>query len=105
MARPDAALIAAEMTHAAGLLGFACRLGSARLESRYEGVVAGRAGAGWSPAGRIADILPAERKSLAGELAGLIAEYRRLWQARSRPGGLVDSAGRLAWVQDLLRGP
>jgi hypothetical protein len=68
-------------------------------------VVAGRAGAGWSPAGRIADILPAERKSLAGELAGLIAEYRRLWQARSRPGGLVDSAGRLAWVQDLLRGP
>ena len=37
MARPDAALVAAELAHAAALLGFACRLGKARLEAKYEG--------------------------------------------------------------------
>ena len=34
---------------------------------------------------------------------GLIAEYRNLWLARSRPGGLADSAGRLERMrQDYL---
>jgi hexosaminidase len=35
----------------------------------------------------------------------LIAEYRSLWLARSRPGGLADSVGRLARMrQDYLGG-
>jgi hypothetical protein len=93
MTRPDAPVIAAEMAHAAALLGFACRLGSARLESKYEGV-----------AGRIGDIAAPARRSLTVELEELIAEYRRLWGLRSRRGGLVDSAGRLEVVRDLLRG-
>ena len=37
--------------------------------------------------------------------AGLTAEYRRLWGLRSRRGGLVDSAGRLESIRELLRGP
>jgi hypothetical protein len=80
MARPDAALVAGEFRLAAALLGHACRLGIARL------------GAG---DGAIAAIPAAARRALAAELDSLLADYRRLWLARSRPGGLDDSAGRL----------
>ena len=41
------------------------------------------------------EIPRAERRRLAEELDGLTARYRRLWAARSRPGGLEDSTGRL----------
>jgi hexosaminidase len=93
MARPDAALVAAELAHAGALLDFATKLGRARLEARYEG----------EPAGRIAGLPAAVRGPLAAELEGLIGEYRGLWSARSRPGGLSDSAGRLERIRDLLR--
>jgi hypothetical protein len=42
--------------------------------------------------GRSKLALPVCRKI---DLSGLIAEHRRLWLARNRPGGLEDSAGRL----------
>lgn len=78
--RRDADLLAAEYRWAANLLVHACELGRARIES-----------------GRVAvEALPASTRSrLASRLGPLIEDYRRLWLARSRPGGLADSAGRL----------
>ena len=86
MARADAELVRDELRHAAALLAFACRFGKARLEAHYEG--------GDMPAG--------DRRRLAAELEELVAEYRRLWLERSRPGGLSDSAGRFAAVMKVL---
>ncbi|MDW8100449.1 MAG: family 20 glycosylhydrolase, partial [Anaerolineae bacterium] len=80
MARPDAAQIADEFRNAAALLQHACRLGIARLQA---------------DGGEIARIPAQVRQGLAEELREIIAEYRRLWLARNRPGGLDDSAGRL----------
>jgi hypothetical protein len=80
MARPDAAQIADEFRNAAALLRHACTLGIARLQA--EG-------------GEIPHIPIETRQKLAEELEGIIAEYRRLWLARNRPGGLSDSIGRL----------
>lgn len=95
MARQDGPLVAAEMAHAAGLLRFACALGKARLEAKYEGM-GGRTG-------EIGDIPTDERRRLTDELTALIAEYRRLWGERSRPGGLSDSAGRFERILERLR--
>ncbi len=80
MARPDAAQIADEFRNAAALLRHACKLGIARLQA--EG-------------GEIARIPAEVRQELAEELEGILAEYRRLWLVRNRPGGLSDSVGRL----------
>jgi hypothetical protein len=35
------------------------------------------------------------RHAMADDMAEIIDEYRSLWLARSRPGGLAESAGRL----------
>jgi hypothetical protein len=80
MARPDAELIADEFRNAAALLRHACRLGIARL--RTEG-------------GEIASIPVETRRALTSELEEIMAEYRRLWLSRNRPGGLTDSVGRM----------
>lgn len=66
MERPDAALIADEFANAARLLIHACDRG-----------------------------LGAPRAELAGQMRAIIAEHRRLWLARNRPGGLADSVGRM----------
>jgi hypothetical protein len=71
-ARPDADLIRREFAQTAGLLRHACR------RARYAE----------SPD-------PATAAALDRELASIIDEYRALWLARNRPGGLDDSAGRL----------
>jgi hypothetical protein len=34
------------------------------------------------------------RRELDQDMHGFIAEYRRLWLARNRPGGLADSVAR-----------
>jgi len=89
LARPAAAagmrFAAEEFRLAAALLRHATALGAARLE-------AARAGA---PQGEIAAIDAATRRTLAAELEPLVAEYRRLWLASSREGGLAESAGRI----------
>jgi len=36
-----------------------------------------------------------DRAALAIDLREITAEYRAQWSARNRPGGLVDSVGRL----------
>ncbi len=64
MARPDARLVVDELGLAADLMTCACRYGKARLE------------------GRAPDV---------GDLPDLVAEFRRIWLERNRPGGLDDS--------------
>ena len=87
MARPDAELIADEFRHAAALLRHACRLGIARLRTESGETVS----------------IPAEtRRALASELEGIVAEYRRLWLRRNRPGGLADSVGRMERLLAIL---
>lgn len=80
IARPDAELIADEFRNAAALLQHACRLGIAGLQTG---------------SGGIASIPVETRRALASELEEIIAEYRRLWLSRNRPGGLTDSVGRM----------
>ena len=80
MTRPDAELIADEFRNAAALLRHACRLGIACLQTE---------------SGEIASIPLETRQALASELKEIVAEYRRLWLARNRPGGLADSVGQM----------
>jgi hypothetical protein len=88
MQRPDGELIKAEFRMNAALAKFACRLGAARV----------RAG------GIAASALPKDvRTQLAEELEALLPEYRQLWLARNRSGGLKDSAGRFESLVALLR--
>jgi hypothetical protein len=56
-----------------------------------------------TPGLRTAEIPAAARKVLAEQLQPLIQRYRRLWLARSRPGGLPESAGRMAALLDSYR--
>ena len=83
MARPDAALIADEFRNGAAWLSHACRLRIA-----------------WLQAARLKEIPASVRAELAADLEGIIAEHRRLWLARNRPGGLAESVGK--WLQPWL---
>ncbi|HRE29300.1 MAG TPA: glycoside hydrolase family 20 zincin-like fold domain-containing protein [Anaerolineales bacterium] len=69
-ARPDSELLAREFTLAARLLLHAV----ARMRFAHGG---------------------GDRAALAIDLREITAEYRAQWSARNRPGGLVDSVGRL----------
>lgn len=85
MDRDDAGLVAAEVRLSARILGHACRVGIARLD------------AGGGPP----ESLPASiRGALGDEWEEIVADYRRIWLERNRPGGLADSAGRM---ESLLR--
>ena len=72
MGRPDAALVIDEIRNAAAMLIHACRHGRWRME---------------------AEAMSATQ--LAEALRDIVAEHRRLWLARNRPGGLNDSCARL----------
>ena len=71
--RPDAGLIAEELSQTAALLRHACRRGLL-----------------WKEEPDSAE----PHRELSDELRALIAEQRRLWLARNRPGGLEDSIAR-----------
>lgn len=71
--RPDAALIAGEYSWTARLMRHACRRGLLALGG---------------------DDRPDTRAELDADMAELIEDYRRLWLARNRPGGLADSVAR-----------
>jgi hexosaminidase len=90
-ARPpgaDGKLLVEEIAFTADLMEHAVRLGRARFAT-----------AGLSTAE-----VPGEvRGLLSEELGGLVERYRRLWAARSRPGGLEDSAGRLLVLRETYR--
>ncbi len=86
--RPDGELIKAEFQMNAALAKFACRLGAARI----------RAG------GVATSALPKDtRAQLAAELEPLIPQYRQLWLARNRSGGLKDSTARLESLVAILK--
>lgn len=49
--------------------------------------------------------LPAHaRAALEAEMAPLVADFRRLWLRRARPGGLADSTGRFERLLAACRG-
>jgi hypothetical protein len=75
MQRPDVNLIKDEFTATAHLMRHACRRAQLFL------------GANGSSASAL-------RRELDHDMHGFIAEYRRLWLARNRPGGLADSVAR-----------
>ncbi|MEO6434872.1 MAG: family 20 glycosylhydrolase [Tepidisphaeraceae bacterium] len=72
MDRPDAALIADEIRNTAAMLTHACRHGRWRQGDRSRTTI-----------------------DLSDALRGILAEHRRLWLSRNRPGGLSDSCARL----------
>jgi hypothetical protein len=76
-ARRDAACIGEELAHTANLLRHACDRAELALDP-----------------GRLDEL--GRRAALAGELRRLTREQRRLWLARSRPGGLNDSLARFS---------
>jgi hypothetical protein len=75
MDRPDADLIQREFANTARLMRHACRRASAILDASL-------AAAGI-------------RRALDQDMQEIIAEYKQLWLARNRPGGLADSVARL----------
>ena len=77
--RADAAQVVAELDTSARLLGLLVRDARARLAA----------------GGTLAAVAPDVRADLAGELGAIVEEHRAHWSARNRPGGLVDSVGRL----------
>jgi hypothetical protein len=87
MAHADAELVADEFRNAAALLRHACHLGIARLQTE---------------SGEIASIPLETRRALASELEEIVAEYRRLWLSRNRPGGLADSVEQMEGLLTIL---
>jgi hypothetical protein len=80
--RDDANLVIDELRCGAALVRLLATDAKARLEAD-----------GW-----LASVPEPKRLRLADDLEPLIAEHRRLWLARNRPGGLDDSA---AWLENL----
>ena len=76
MARPDAALIRREFANTARLMRHACR----RAGLIFDTAEAADAGA---------------TRALDQDMREIIEEYKQLWLARNRPGGLADSVARL----------
>jgi hexosaminidase len=73
MARPDADLVRREYLNTARMLRHAARRARLAVEGNRNGLCA----------------------ELAVDMDAIIEEYRALWLARSRAGGLADSVGRL----------
>ena len=90
MACPDAEQIQHEFELAAALIRLACHLGIARVEAGGVGTSA---------------IPTVQRHELASQLEALIPEFRQLWLARNRCGGLKESAGRFERLLKLLQAP
>ena len=110
MQRPDAELIAAELRNGAGLYRHALHLWAARVETHGTAVARRELSSDeevWPrrTIDREYAALPAPaRAKLDAELAPLVDEYRRLWLARDRPGGLADSTGRFEQLLAAYRG-
>ena len=81
MAVPDAELIKREFAHVAQMLRHGAKRALLQLD-----------GSALSPS------------ALAAELDAILAEHRAVWLARNRPGGLDDSAAKLALARQLYEG-
>jgi len=82
--RSDRALVLDELRNAVALVHVACTDAKARL----------------AVDGSLAAVPAGEREGCAAALRPVIEEHDRLWRARNRTGGLVDSR---AWLEHLLR--
>jgi hypothetical protein len=76
MAGAEGELISDEFRFAADLLKHACQRGEFLLDPSSH-----------------------DRLILANDLHGLTAEHQRLWRARNREGGLIDSTGRIEQIE------
>ncbi len=86
--RDDAPLLMDELRWMIDVLVFACDFGLARLAT---------------PAGSATTTIEADaRKTLSRRLRPIIAEHRRSWSLRDRPGGLNESTSWLERVLPLL---
>jgi hypothetical protein len=81
MARPDADLIKQEFSLTARLMRHACRRA---LLVREKDVAMSNA----------------MRRELDRDLEGFIPQYKQIWLARHRPGGLADSVARFETVRE-----
>jgi hypothetical protein len=88
MRRADAALIVDELRCATALADAGATIGAAK-HARFGGAPASKVRAGFRRAAR--------------QMEAAVPEYERLWLARSRPGGLRDSAARLHATAKALR--
>ncbi len=80
--RHDGTLVIDEVRNAVALVRLACRDAQARLEGD----------------GTLASVPEPTRTALAADLDDIVAEHRRLWLARNRPGGLGDS---VSWLDNV----
>lgn len=80
--RADGSLVVDELRTSAALVGVLVSDAAARLEVD----------------GLLSSVPERQRHELAARLEPLIADHRRLWLARNRPGGLPDSA---RWLEHL----
>jgi len=81
----DSKLVKDELICAAHILSHSCRLGIAKIDALNN---------------KIDGIPRTRRKELANELEEIIAEFKRLWLIRNRPGGLADS---VAGFENILK--
>jgi hexosaminidase len=86
--RDDGALLKDEFALAADLVRHGCALGIARLTA---------------PGGTVGSIAAARKRALADDLGRILDDYRRIWRARNREGGLAASAARLETLLALYR--
>ncbi|HZU71135.1 MAG TPA: family 20 glycosylhydrolase [Acidimicrobiales bacterium] len=84
---PDAGLVGEELANAAAMV----RLAADDAEARLAGD------------GTLGPVPEPVRAGLAERALALADEHRRLWLARSRPGGLVDSVARLEHLASCYR--
>lgn len=85
----DAEIVLAELHQAAALAKHSIHLGLARLATADH---------------QTKSIPYAKRQELANELKPLIANHKKLWVVRNRPGGLDDSAERMQDIYDYYIG-
>jgi hexosaminidase len=83
----DASMVEREFRNGAALARFACNTGIARLQAGDTG---------------FSGIPPDVSGKLAKELAKILPEYRQLWLARNRSGGLKDSTVPLETILETL---
>ncbi len=81
----NADLILDEFRLCARLLRHACRLGMLRVEPDA--------------------VPPDEPNKLTADMKAIMAEHRRIWLSRNRPGGLTDSLARMQDIIDTYQDP
>jgi hexosaminidase len=85
MQRTDARLIQSEFAWVADMLRHACRRGQ------------------WAIGNELGENVSSLEKSLEEDARRLILEFRKVWHARNRPGGFIDSLKRMEKIREAYR--